>query len=97
MAIFSYALVITGSHWNGLGDAYIVRRLFSCNEEMGFQFQTHSQCNLETGIDPMRAKRVQEGKETSVLHSYSHGEEEQSRRAKERTKVREISLVACLK
>ena len=45
----------------------------------------------------MRAKRAQEGKETGVLHSRSHGEEEESRRAKERAKVREISLVASLK
>lgn len=83
MAIFSYALVITGSHWNGLGDAYIVRRLFSCNEEMGFQFQTHSQCNLETGIDPMRAKRVKKGKRPVFcihIHTVKSSKAEEQRR-----------------
>lgn len=50
-----------------------------------------ARCNLEGGIDPVRARRGQEDTESSSALPFR-----QCRRAKGETKVREISLVARL-
>lgn len=95
MTVFSYSLLIPGSHGNDLGDASCCKEsaffFFPCSEGSGFSVRhiaIGTRCNLGTDIDVMRAKRSEEGKETSVSCSCSNGEKQR------REQVREISVMA---
>lgn len=72
-----HIFIFTGNDWKSVRMAQVmpvvVRRFFYCNERRELS-NTHTtigaRCNLERGIDPMRAKRAQESTESSFAFPF---------------------------